>query len=214
MTGYLKMSAQERQLKVLLEMVRQEKLSLKAVSEQIDLSYRQIRRIYKRYNKMGDAGLVHQGRGRLSNRQHPQRALVIERYRSRYEDFGPTLAAEKLLQEGFKIDHETLRRWLLAEGLWCQKRQRLPYRQRRERRAQFGELLQMDGSIHDWFEEGSYKCLLNIVDDATGKTLSRLEEGETTEGVFRLLWDWIERYGIPLALYEVRPSKRVWMTLI
>lgn len=201
MTGCLKMSVQERQLKVLLEMVRQEKLSLKAVAEQIDLSYRQVRRIYKRYRRIGDAGLVHQGRGCLSNRQHPQKALIIERYRSRYEDFGPTLASEKLLQEGFKIDHETLRRWLLAEGLWCQKRQRLPYRQRRERRAQFGELLQVDGSIHDWFEEGTHKCLLNMVDDATGKTLARLEEGETTEGVFRLLWDWMERYGIPLALY-------------
>jgi hypothetical protein len=105
------------------------------------------------------------------------------------------------LEEGYKVDHETLRRWLLAEGLWSKKRQRPPYRQRRERKAQFGEMIQIDGSIHDWFEEGELKCLLNMVDDATGKTLSRLEKGETTEGVFRLMWKWIELYGIPLSFY-------------
>jgi len=199
--GCLSMSEQERQLKALLEMVKRQKLTLRTVSEQTDLSYRQIKRIYKRYQNMGDQGLIHQGRGHLTNRQHPHKALIIERYQTRYEDFGPTLAAEKLLEDGFKVDHETLRRWLLAKGIWCKKRQRSPYRQRRERRAQFGELIQMDGSIHDWFEEGELKCLINMVDDATGKTLSRLEEGETTEGVLRLLWSWIQRYGIPLALY-------------
>lgn len=199
--GCLNMSEQERQLKALLEMVKRRQLTLKKVSEQIDLSYRQIKRIYKRYCAMGDAGLTHRSRGRLANRQHPHKTLIIERYQQRYEGFGPTLAAEKLLEDGFKIDHETLRRWLLAKGIWSQKRQRLAYRQRRERRAQFGELIQIDGSIHDWFSEGKLTCLINMVDDATGKTLSRLEAGETTAGVFRLLWAWIERYGIPLALY-------------
>ena len=199
--GYLTMSTKERQLKVLLEMVNRQKLSLKMVSEQIGLSYRQLKRIYKRYKNKGDEGLVHRSRGRVSNRRHPDQALIIERYQSQYEDFGPTLAAEKLLTEGFIVDHETLRRWLIMHGLWCKKRRRLPYKQRRERKAQFGELVQMDGSIHDWFENGKLNCLLNMVDDATGKTLSRLEAGETTEGVFRLLWSWIEHYGIPLALY-------------
>ena len=199
--GCLIMSERERQLKAFLEMVKRQQLTLKAVSEQTNLSYRQIKRIYKRYRSMGDPGLIHRSRGRLTNRQHPHKALIIERYQTRYDDFGPTLAAEKLLEEGLKVDHETLRRWLLAKGIWCKKRQRSPYRQRRERRAQFGELIQMDGSIHDWFEEGELKCLINMVDDATGKTLSRLETGETTEGVLRLLWSWIERYGIPLALY-------------
>ena len=195
------MSEQERQLKALLEMVKRQQLTLKKVSEQIDLSYRQVKRIYKRYCTMGDAGLIHRSRGRLANRQHSHKTLIIERYQQRYEGFGPTLAAEKLLEEGFKVDHETLRRWLLAKGIWSQKRQRQAYRQRRERRAQFGELIQIDGSIHDWFSEGKLTCLINMVDDATGKTLSRLEEGETTAGVFRLIWSWIEHYGIPLALY-------------
>lgn len=199
--GHLTMSTKERQLKALLEMVNRRKLSLKAVCEQAELSYRQIKRIYRRYREQGDKGLIHQSRGSTSNRRHPEQALIIERYRTQYEDFGPTLAAEKLAAEGFIVDHETLRRWLLAQGLWTKKRRRSPYRQRRERKAQFGELVQMDGSIHDWFENGKMNCLLNMVDDATGKTLSRLEIGETTEGVFRLLWTWIERYGIPLALY-------------
>ena len=199
--GYLTMSTKERQLKALLEMVKRQQLTLKKVSEQMGLSHRQIKRIYKRYRMMGDPGLIHKSRGRLTNRQHPHKTLIIEQYQARYEGFGPTLAAEKLSEEGLKVDHETLRRWLLANGLWCKKRERSPYRQRRERRAQFGELVQMDGSIHDWFLEGELKCLINMVDDATGKTLSRLEEGETTEGVLQLLWNWIERYGIPLALY-------------
>lgn len=198
---YLTMSTKERQLKALLEMVKRQQLTLKKVSEQMGLSHRQIKRIYKRYRTMGDSGLIHKSRGCITHRQHPQKSLIIERYQARYEGFGPTLAAEKLSEEGLKVDHETLRRWLLANGLWCKKRERSPYRQRRERRAQFGELVQMDGSIHDWFLEGELKCLINMVDDATGKTLSRLEEGETTEGVLRLLWSWIERYGVPLALY-------------
>jgi transposase len=195
------MSEQERQLKALLEMVKNHTLNLKAVAEQMDLSYRQIKRIYKRYLRQGDEGLIHQNRGRLSNRRHPEQERILERYQSRYPDFGPTLAAEKLLIDGFKVDHETLRRWLIAKGLWSKHRRRLAHRQRRMRKAQFGELIQMDGSIHDWFENGELSCLMNMVDDATGKTLSRLEKGETTAGVFRLLWSWIERFGIPMALY-------------
>src|SRR5689334_4621496 len=151
---YLVMSEKERQLKALLEMVKQEKLTLNKVANQVDLSYRQIKRIYKRYLAAGDAGLTHKARGRVSNRKNPHREIIIARYQSRYEDFGPTLAAEKLLEEGYSVDHETLRRWLLKENIWTKKRKRSPYRQRRERKAQFGELVQVDGSIHDWFEEG------------------------------------------------------------
>lgn len=199
--GHLLMSTKERDLKALLEMVKQKKLTLNKVATQIEMSYRQIKRIYKHYRAKGDAGLIHKARGRASNRTNPHRAIIIARYQTRYEDFGPTLAAEKLLEDGYPVDHETLRRWLLAENIWSKKRKRSPYRQRRERRAQFGELVQVDGSIHDWFEEGELKCLLNMVDDATGKTLSLMAAGETTEIVFRTLWAWIKAYGIPLALY-------------
>jgi transposase len=200
--GTLVMSEKERQRKVFLEMVLLKKLTLKKAAKQLGCSYRHVKRLYQRYQQGGDKSLVHQHRGRLSNRRHVQRQQIIARYQTRYEGFGPTLAAEKLAEDDkLYVDHETLRRWLLQEGLWSKQRRRSPYRQRRERRAQFGELVQLDGSIHDWLEEGRHKCLMNMVDDATGKTLARLESGETTAAVFRILWAWIERYGIPLALY-------------
>src|SRR5919204_4607211 len=143
--GHLLMSDQERLLKAYFEMVKGRQLKLKDVSHQADLGYRQIRRIYAKWKLEGDAGLVHKARGRKSNRRHPHRDLIIKRYQERYEDFGPTLASEKFVEEGYFVDHETLRRWLLKEGLWSRQRKRKPYRKRRERKAQFGEMLQIDG---------------------------------------------------------------------
>ena len=196
------MSEKERQRKAFLEMVLQKKITLKKAAEQLNCSYRQAKRIYHRYQQGGDVGLIHQTRGRQSNRQHKQRQQIIARYQTRYTGFGPTLAAEKLAADDkFIVDHETLRRWLLQEQLWSKQRRHSPYRSRRERRAQFGELVQLDGSIHDWFEQGHYSCLMNMVDDATSTTQARLESGETTAAVFRILWQWITCYGIPLALY-------------
>lgn len=199
--GNLIMSDQERQMKVLMTMVKLGKLKLGQVASQVGYSYRQIKRIYKRYKAEGDGGLVHKSRGQSSNRKHPHRALIIELHKEKYEDFGPTLAAEKLIDDGYKVNDETLRLWLHQEGLMVKTRKRKPYRQRRERRAQFGELLQIDGSIHDWFEDGKKRCLFNMVDDATGIGMTSLEPGETTIGIFRLLWRWIDKYGIPLAVY-------------
>lgn len=166
------------------------------------LSYRQAKRVYKKYLTQGDCGLVHKSRGRSSNRQHAQREQIIARYKERYSDFGPTLAAEKLAEDdNLFVDHETLRRWLLKENLWKKKRKRSPYRKWREPKAQFGEMVQLDGSFHDWFENGSEDCLLNFVDDATSMTFSRLEGGETTAGIFRLMWHWIDYYGVPMSFY-------------
>lgn len=202
MGGHLVMSEKERLCLVIMKMVSQGKLTLKRASEHCQLSYRQIKRIYRRYKAEGDAGLVHQARGRKSNRRHPHREIIIARYKERYEGFGPTLAAEYLKEEDdLEIDHETLRRLLLSKGMWSKQRNRLPYRRQRERRAQFGELVQIDGSIHDWLEEDRHRCLLNMVDDATSKTHAHMESGETTHCVFRVIWEWIERYGIPLAFY-------------
>lgn len=199
--GVMKMSEKERQRKAVLEMVRQRRLSLRQASLQCALSYRQTLRIYQRYLESGDAGLTHQSRGQRSNRKNPHQEAIIALYQTRYEGFGPTLASEYLLEDGYEVNHETLRQWLLSEGLWKKQRKRDPYRQRREQRAQFGELVQVDGSIHDWLGQGKHDCLLNMVDDATGKTLAILDSGETTRVVFLALWKWIEHYGIPLALY-------------
>lgn len=124
-------------------------------------------------------------------------------YEEKYWDFGPTLASEKLLEDDKqKIHAETLRLWLKEAGIWQPKRQRKAYRTRRARRARFGELLQLDGSIHGWLPGIPGKqCLMNMVDDATGKTLALLDRGETTDAAFRLLRWWIKMHGIPLAIY-------------
>jgi len=188
-----------------LEMVRQGKITLKEGGVKLKISYRQAKRLYKRYKEEGDKGIVHRNQGRVSNRKigGEVRERVIKAYKERYNDFGPTFASEKLEeQEGIKVDHETLRRWLLEEGLWERKRRSKKYRSRRERRERFGELLQFDGSHHDWFEGRRGKCcLMNMVDDATGKTLAILYEEETTAAAMELLWRWIKTYGIPQAVY-------------
>jgi transposase len=200
--GHLVMSEKERLRKALFEMVKQGCLTLKKATEQAGLSYRQAKRLYKAYKREGDKALVNKHRGRMSNRKHLHQEKVITKYKEKYEGFGPTLAAEYLEEEdNLKIDHETLRRLLLSKGLWHKQRKRSPYRRQRECRAQFGELVQIDGSIHDWLEEGRHRCLLNMVDDATSKTHAYMESGETTRCVFRVIWQWIERYGIPLAFY-------------
>jgi hypothetical protein len=119
------------------------------------------------------------------------------------EGFGPTLAAEHLASEdGMRIDAETLRRWMLAEGLWKRRRKRKPYRQRRERRRHFGELVQMDGSFHEWLEErGPEGCMMNMTDDATSEVELRLGEEETIWAAANTLRTWIEKHGVPQALY-------------
>jgi hypothetical protein len=131
-------------------------------------------------------------------------ALVRAKYSGPVDvRFGPTLAAEHLASEdGVTVHHDTLRRWMLAAGLWSRARKRSPHRQRRERKAHFGELVQLDGSFHDWYEtRGPRGCLMNLVDDATGRTLARLGAAETIWAAADVLRRWIEGYGVPLALY-------------
>ena len=207
--GHLLMSRKELARKSLFDRVKRKELRLTEASELLGLSYRQIKRSYARYLLEGDAGLVHQSRGRPSGRRLPDelKRQVLAFYVSQLEDFGPTLAAEKLAQRDLVVDHETLRRWLLEAGLWTRRRRRRMHRSRRERRGHFGELVQMDGSPHHWFgPEGPECTLMNMVDDATGCTLSLMAEGETVEIAMRTLWRWIERYGVPKALYVDRKN--------
>ena len=154
--GLLEMSQKERKRVVVMSKVREGGMTIRESSEVIGISYRQGRRIYRRYLEEGDKGLIHRSRGRPSNRGKPLevREEVLFLYQERYWDFGPTLASEKLLErEGYQIDHETMRRWLLAAGLWKRQRKHPKHRERRERKAHFGELVQMDGSHHRWFED-------------------------------------------------------------
>ena len=199
------MSQKERSRLVVMSRVREKTMTIREASEMMGISYRQCRRIYKRYGKEGDKGLIHRNRGRPSNRRKAPgvKEIVLALYREQYWDFGPTLAAEKLVErDGYGVDHETLRRWLLAAGLWKRQRNRPKHRQWRERKAHFGELVQMDGSHHGWFNGQEDKdCLMDMVDDATGRTLSLMSEEETTVAAMRVLWAWVEKYGIPKALY-------------
>lgn len=204
MEGHLKMSSKERERLKIFERVKRGELPKKDAAALCGLDYRYTRRLYKRYCVLGDRGLVHQSRGRPSNRARSAefKAAVVARYQERYADFGPTLAAEKLALDGWVVDHETLRGWLIKAGLWQRRRKRKRHRSWRERRAHFGELVQLDGSHHRWFEaRGGKGCLMNMVDDAQGTTLSLLAEEETIFAAMSLLWQWIDRYGIPQSLY-------------
>jgi transposase len=185
-------------------------LKLGSAATLMEVSYRQAKRLYRRYRSEGAKGLKHRSAGRRSNRATDTRrrgrvlALIRQKYSGGIDErFGPTLAAEHLASEdGITVDHETLRRWMLAAGLWSRARKRSPHRRRRERMAHFGELVQLDGSFHPWFEDrGPYSCLLTLVDDATGQSLGRFGAQETIWAAVGVLRAWIERYGIPRALY-------------
>ena len=184
--------------------------TLVQAAERMGVSYRQAKRLWNRYKAMGAVGLVHGNVGRKSNHAKPMRlrrrilALVRKKYGGEPgERFGPTLAAEHLQQDdGMVVGVETLRQWMLAEGLWSGERRGRAHRRRRERKAHFGELVQLDGSFHDWLEgRGPRGCLMNMVDDATGTTLCRLGKEETIWAAVGVLRAWIERYGVPQALY-------------
>lgn len=205
MGDVLIMSKKELRRKSILDMVKNGHLSQKDASKRLGLSYRQTKRVYSRYIKSGDEGLLHKNRGKRSSRAYPlaMKKMVLSLYGEKYLDFGPTLASEKLHEEdNWKLHAETLRLWLKEAGLWQPRRIRRAHRTRRARRERFGELLQLDGSIHAWLSgvEGK-QCLMNMIDDATGKTLSLMDKGETTDAAFRLLKWWIKLHGIPMAIY-------------
>jgi transposase len=185
--------------------VRARSLRLREAAELLDLSYRQAKRIWARYRGGGAKALQHGNCGRVSNRAYARkfRTAVLQQVQARYEDFGPTLAAEHLASDdGLDVHAETLRRWLKEAGLWQKQRRRKPYRQRREAKAHWGELVQLDGSFHPWLEErGPRGCLMHMVDDATTQALGCFSEAETIWAAAGVLRRWIERYGVPQALY-------------
>jgi hypothetical protein len=174
-------------------------------AEILSLSSRQIRRIVKRIRSEGSRGIIHRSRGRPSNRRIPDkiRDKVIQLYRKQYQDFGPTLASEKLLERnGIRISDETLRLWLLATGDWRKTRRRRKHRQWRERKHHEGEMVQMDGSHHDWFEgRGPWCVLMGYIDDATGRVFGRFYDYEGTIPAMDSFKRYIKKYGLPLSVY-------------
>ncbi len=202
----------ERELKrgAVLSQVAEKDWTLVQAAERMGLSYRQAKRLWKRYRRKGSKGLMHGNVGQGSNRAKPKRlrrrvlALIRKKYGGEPgERFGPTLAAEHLEEDdGIVMGVETLRQWMLEAGLWSRERRGRAHRRRRERKAHFGELVQLDGSFHDWLEgRGPRGCLMNMVDDATGTTLCRMGKEETIWAAGGVLRAWIERYGVPQALY-------------
>jgi hypothetical protein len=203
------MSQRERDLLKIMAPVLEGKRTQAEAARLAELSVRQVRRLQRKLEQGGDGVLVHGLRGQPSNRrvESSVRQRVLEVYRERFADFGPTFACEKLAELELVVSPDTLRRWLLAEGLWQRQRRRDPHRSRRPRRACFGELVQIDASIHDWLEgRGETMVLVSMVDDATSRVLARFYPSGTVETHMDLVWRWLKRHGRPLALYSDRHS--------
>ena len=204
------MSQKERERIPVMKAIGKGELKLVKAAELLGVSYRQTRRIWRRYLADGDAGLVHRTRGKPGPRRKATafREEVLGFIRDRYPDFGPTLAAEYLADEhGLEVDHETLRRWLNAEGLRKPKHRRQTHRARRERRPCLGQMVQLDGSHHDWFEGRAEQCCLMVmVDDATNRTLARFSPKETTRACYDIFEQWAEQSGLPRSIYADRHS--------
>jgi transposase-like protein len=208
--GTLAMSSKERRRMALMERVAEKALTLRMASTMLRVSYRQAKRIWRRYRREGDQGLVHRGRGRSSNRawSAKERALAVKLYSRLYPDFGPVLACEHLKADhGITLDHETLRRWLVQAGFWRTRQRREVHRAQRERRPRQGDLVQMDGSEHDWFEgRGPRVVLMVMIDDATNTTLARFYPAEDTASAYDIFERYVRMYGLPAVLYPDRDS--------
>jgi hypothetical protein len=203
------MSQRERDVLTILSPVLQGERTQAEAAHLLGLSVRQVRRLQRKLEAGGAAAVVHGLRGKPSNRRlkpdFRQRVLAV--YRAQFPDFGPTFACEKLAEQGLVVAPATLRRWLLAEGLWQRRRRREAHRSRRPRRGCFGELVQLDASIHDWLEgRGETVVLLSLIDDATSRALSRFYPEGTVETHMDLLGRWLKAHGRPLALYTDRHS--------
>lgn len=175
----------------------------------IGLSERQIGRLTKAVRKEGDRGIAHKSRGKTSNRKIGEevKEKVLRLYRDKYQDFGPTLANEKLEEDGISISEETLRIWLIKEGLWKQKQKRKTHRQWRERKECFGEMVQMDGSHHDWLEGRCPELvLMAYIDDATSRVFARFYDYEGTMPAMDSFRLYVEENGLPQSLYADKHS--------
>ena len=204
------MSVKELRRVHVLRHAMEKKLTQVKAGSLLGLTARHVRRLLQRVRTEGDAGLVHRGRGKPSNRRMPEqvKAKVLTLYAQRYGDFGPTLAAEKLAERhGITISDETLRLWLRARGIDHFTRRTRPHRAWRARKAHVGELIQLDGSHHDWFEGRGSRCvLMAYIDDASSRVYARFYAYEGTIPAMDSFTRYVTRYGIPLAVYADRHS--------
>jgi hypothetical protein len=199
------MSVKELRRVHVIRQTMEKKLTQVKAGTVLGLTTRHIRRLIERVEQAGDQGLAHRGRGKPSNRRIPDKVkiTVLTLYEKRYADFGPTLAAEKLAERhGITLSDETVRRWLRARGVVHFTRRKRPHRAWRERRAHVGELLQLDGSHHDWFEGRGPQCvLMAYIDDASSRVFARFYAYEGTIPAMDSFQRYVQHYGIPLAIY-------------
>ena len=201
------MTQAERDRLVALKKAKKKLITQKQAAEEIGVTERQVRRLLRKLRRKGDRAVIHELRGRASNRKLPtemeQRAITVLSDPV-YRGFGPTLAAEYLhnLHE-ITVSKETLRRWMAEAGLWKAGRRRVvEVHQWRSRRSRFGELVQWDTSTHDWLEgRGERIYLISMIDDATSRLFARFVRHDSSEENRRLLWSYLERFGRPLAFY-------------
>jgi len=210
--GFVTVSMHELERIKIIAAVAEHRLKVVQAAERLALCERQVSRLVRRYEASGPAGLVSGRRGQPSNRELPieVRARAMALVRERYADFGPTLACEKLREcHGTTLAKETVRRWMRDAGLWIPRKQRPPkIHQPRNRRACLGELIQIDGSDHRWFEERAPACtLLVFIDDATSRLMIlHFTATESTFSYFEATRQYLEAYGKPIALYSDRAS--------
>ncbi|MGL6313092.1 ISNCY family transposase [Vibrio sp. WXL103] len=195
-----------------LQDVREHRLRQVDAAEILAITPRQVRRLLTQLSQHGAASLAHAARGRPSNRRYADdfRAEVLRIVRTQYADFSPTFACEKLAeQHNLVVSKETLRQWMIADGLWIPHSQRKPrVYQPRYRRDCLGELVQIDGSHHDWFEGRSPKCcLLVFIDDATSRLMNlRFSDTESAFDYMVATREYLEQHGKPVAFYSDRHS--------
>lgn len=212
MKGVISMSKREVERITVMDSLLEKRIKQKHAAAQLSISIRQVQRLVKKYKREGAIGLIHGSRGKESNRLMPKekREQIVNLIKTNYPDFGPTFACEKLLErDQIKCSPETVRQIMIAENIWISRKKRLveihPYR---ERRSCIGELVQLDGSPHKWFENRADPCtLVAFIDDAT----SRIMDGEFVdyEGTFTLFGateHYLKTYGKPLALYADKHS--------
>lgn len=206
----LRMSSKERDRLKILDAVIAGRLKQVEAARLLNLCPRQVRRLLERYRAEGDAGLVHRLRGQASNRKLPGvlKRRTIQRVKKKYSGFGPTLAAEYLAEhDGITLSRETLRHWMIEEGLWKRRKRGVKHRQWRERRSCFGEMVQIDTSIHDWLEgRGEAMVLIAMIDDATSRIRLRFFAADSTASNMEMILGWLRAHGRPLAIYADRAS--------
>jgi len=212
------MTAREAKRLYVVQQVLERKLRQRPAAELCACSVRQLRRWIGRVRQVGPRGIVHRLRGRPSNRRYPVavQQRVLQLWQTTYRGFGPTLTQEKLAErDHIRVGRETVRRWLGAAGLWQRQRQgRAPHRWR-ARKAAWGEMLQLDGSHHDWLEgRGPRLVLMAYIDDATSRVFARFYDYEGTLPALDSFARYVRRYGLPQSLYADRhmtyrsPGKR------